>query len=207
VPAFSPASLDFRLAPPGLAEVRRRHAVLLAATVIPEAVEYGADVLLDAFVQVRNRLPGAGLLIYGPGTRAPAFAHEVMRRGLKDSVHLFGPLARERALAVVAACDLFVRPTRADGDAISVREALALGRPVVASAVGTRPPEAITFTAGDAAECAEKIFHIVGNGGPRASLKSAFGPDCIPALLAIYRRCGLAVDDVTTGTPLAMSPV
>jgi glycosyltransferase involved in cell wall biosynthesis len=183
------------LQPAGFARLRRLHAPLLAATVVPQQAEYGADVLLDAFARVRARLPSAGLVIYGPGTRTPALA--------ADGVHLLGELDRARALGVVAGADLFVRPSRADGDALSVREAIALGRPVVASAVGQRPPEALLFPAGDAAACAEKIFHALGNRREPIVPASALSPGCLPALLAIYRRCGLTVAAATNGTALA----
>jgi glycosyltransferase involved in cell wall biosynthesis len=110
-----------------------------------------------------------------------------------------GELPRDRALAVVAASDVFVRPTLADGDAISVREALALGRPVVASAVGARPAEAALFPAGDAAACAEQIFQSLDKRLPE------FAPrvDCLPTLLDLYRRVGAQVGPVATGTALA----
>jgi glycosyltransferase involved in cell wall biosynthesis len=190
-PAFSPTGLAFRLAPPGLAQIRRRHQPLLAAAVVAGAPEYGHDLLLDAFVQIRHKHTDAGLILYGPGTRTPEFAAEVSARQGAKAVHLLGALDRPRALAVVAAADLFVRPTRADGDAISVREALALGCPVAASDVGNRPPAAHRFPAGSARACAEAVFHILGNRAARTVPKSASGSDCIPTLLAIYRRCGL----------------
>jgi glycosyltransferase involved in cell wall biosynthesis len=135
--AFTPSSLAFRLAPPGLAQIRRAHPLLIASALAP-GPEYGAAVLLDAFMHVRARRPDAGLMVYGPGTREPALAAAARARGLGGAVHHLGELERNRALAVVAAADVFVRPTLADGDAISVREALALGRPVVASAVGAQ---------------------------------------------------------------------
>src|SRR5262249_36853387 len=110
-------------------------------------------------------------------------------------------LDRTRALGLVDACDLFVRPTRADGDALSVREALALGRPVVASDVGQRPPGALTFPAGDARAAAETIFRALGNPRTPHRPQATQNDDCFPTLLTIYRRCGLA----TTGTALASS--
>src|SRR5262249_37549646 len=119
--AFSPSSLAFRLPPPGLAQIRRAHPLLIASALAP-GPEYGAMVLLDAFALVHAREPRAGLIVYGPGTHSPALAAAVRARGLHGAVHQFGELGRERALAVVAAADLFVRPTLADGDAISVRE-------------------------------------------------------------------------------------
>jgi glycogen synthase len=216
VPAFTPAALAFRLPPPGLAQLRKRHRLLYACALAP-GPEYGAMVMLDAFQMVRShnknvqlhhenpaRRPhdeedGPGLVIYGPGTRDPALAAAVRARGLEGAVHHLGELSREQALAVVAASDLFVRPTLADGDAISVREALAMGRPVVASAVGARPPGARLFPAGDAAACAELMFQTVAQRLP----DHAPPVDCLPSLLAIYARLGAQIAPVAIGTRLA----
>jgi glycosyltransferase involved in cell wall biosynthesis len=196
--AFSAASLALRLSPPGLAQLRRAHPLLVAAALAP-GPEYGAAVLLDAFARVRARRPDAGLVVYGPGTRAPALAAAARARDLGGAVHHLGELERRRALAVVAAADVFVRPTLADGDAISVREALALGRPVVASAVGSRPSQVALFPAGDAAACAERIFQSLSprlpESGPRV--------DCLPTLLDLYVRLGGQLSPVATGTALA----
>ena len=193
--AFTPSSLSFRLPPPGLAQLRRAHSPLVAAMLAP-GVEYGADCLLDAFAIVRKARPDAGLVIYGPGTRDPLLVAAVHARGLAGSVHHLGELPRERALAVAAAADVFVRPTLADGDAISVREAMALGRPVVASQVGARPAGIFGFAAGDAAACAEQVFLAVDNALPEFTPQM----DCLPALLDLYRHMGAAV---TNGTSLA----
>jgi glycosyltransferase involved in cell wall biosynthesis len=194
--AWTPRSLDFRLAPPGLGRLRARHRPLFAAAVAP-GPEYGATLLLDAFARLPH--PQKGLLVYGPGSRA--LAGEVGRRGLRGAVALLGELTRERALAVLAACDVFVRPTLADGDALSVREALALGRPVVASSVGHRPEGALTFCAGSAANCAELLFHAAERAAPAPASPS---DDCLPALLKIYGIQGLPVGAVPVGTALAI---
>ncbi|MCU1277674.1 MAG: group 1 glycosyl transferase, partial [bacterium] len=140
-----------------------------------------------------------GLVLYGPGTHEPALAAAARARGLDGSVHHLGELERRRALAVVATADLFVRPTLADGDAISVREAIALGRPVIASAVGTRPPEAALFPAGDAAACAEEIFQSLAKRLP----ENEHRVDCLPTLLDLYARVGAQLRSVATGTALA----
>ena len=154
-------------------------------------------------MRVHQMAPETGLLLYGPGTDSPALAAQVRARGLGRAVHLLGTLGRERALAVVAAADLFVRPSRADGDALSIREALALGRPVVASDVVARPPGVVRFVAGSASACAEAIFHTLGNRGASGETAGASTPDCIAALTRIYRRAGLLVAPETTGTAFA----
>ena len=199
--AFTPASLAFRLPPPGLAQIRRAHELRVASALAP-GPEYGAAVLLDAFALVRARRADAGLVVYGPGTRAPALAAAARARGLGGAVYHLGELERSRALAVVAAADVFVRPTLADGDAISVREAVALGRPVVASDVGARPPEAALFPAGDAAACAELIFQTVSKGLPEKTPRV----DCLPTLLRLYGRVDAQVRAVAVGTGVASRP-
>ncbi|MCU1281940.1 MAG: glycosyltransferase-like protein, partial [bacterium] len=65
--AFTPSSLSLRLPPPGLAQIRRAHPLLIACALAP-GPEYGAAVMLDAFALVRARRRDAGLVLYGPGT-------------------------------------------------------------------------------------------------------------------------------------------
>ncbi len=68
-----------------------------------------------------------------------------------------GDLPHAVALGTIALCDTFVRATRADGDAMSVREALALGRPVVASDAAVRPGGVLVYPCEDPAALAEAI--------------------------------------------------
>jgi glycogen(starch) synthase len=131
VPAFSREFVKPSEPPAGLEQVRAGARPLYCAMIAPRR-EYGAGILLDAFAQVRARLGEAALALYGPGSESVRAA----------GVHGFGELNRPQALALMAACDVFVRPTLADGDSVSVREALALGRRVIATSVGHRPPEA-----------------------------------------------------------------
>ena len=105
--------------------------------------EYGFGVLLDAVERLAPSHPNLGCLVLGGGPRvvgAEAQARRtVRRRGLEERVLLSGDVPHALCLALMARADLFVRPTFADGDALSVREALALGLPVVATDTGCRP--------------------------------------------------------------------
>jgi glycogen synthase len=117
--------------------------------------EYGISLLLQAFVRLKQQHPGMGLVLIGLD------AANLKRIGdyddLVPKLYLPGELPHDTALAVIKNLDVFVRPTYFDGDANSVREALALGVPVVASATTYRPPGVKTFPTGDPLECAEKI--------------------------------------------------
>lgn len=177
LPAFSPGLIEARAAPPALAPFRAAHRPLLAAALAPGPI-YGADLLLPALEALRTRLPGAGLVAFGEGTDGPAYR----RPGILG----LGEIEHAAALAVMEAADVFVRPTRADGDAVSVREALALGCRVVASAIGHRPEGCLIFPAEDASALAACLAEAAlrpggrGPGGPP-------GRDSFDVVFAIYR--------------------
>src|SRR6185503_11969747 len=61
---------------------------------------------------------------------------------------------------LMARSAVFVRPTFRDGDSISVREAVSLGVPVVASNVGSRPDGVALFEAGDISGLVEQIVKL-----------------------------------------------
>lgn len=187
LPAFSPAVVGARRAPPGLAAFRAAHHPLYAAALAPGPT-YGADLLLPAFAAARGRLPRAGLVVFGPGADPPAFG--------AAGVLALGEIPHAEALAAIEAADVFVRPTRADGDAVSVREALALGRAVVASAVGHRPDGCLLVAPGDPGALAARLVEAAGAPPPAAVAEA--GADPFEALLALYaapRRAGPLPDD------------
>src|SRR5438132_1391412 len=96
------------------------------------------------------------------------------RYGGRDGRH--GP-ARPTLLAVMQTLDVFVRPTYFDGDAGSVREALALGVRVVASETDSRPQGVWRFPCGDADALAAAIDAALARPAPRIDSTS------LPALL------------------------
>lgn len=143
-PAFVPISPARTEAPPQIeAFLEERFPVLSAAMFLRP--EYGFELLLEAVERLKNRYPRLGCLVMGAcEAETPAF-----RAG--GAALLTGDLDHELCLSLIGRSNVFVRPTFEDGDSISVREAVALGVPVVASNVGFRPPGVLLFEAGDAA--------------------------------------------------------
>lgn len=174
VAPYSPSVMEAPDPPAALTAFRSAHAPLLAAALPPGAV-YGADLLLPAFATVRAHLPRAGLVVFGAGTEA------LDGPGLLG----LGEIAHPAALAVLEAADVFVRPTLADGDAVTVREALALGCGVVASDVGHRPAGCALFPSGDGAALAARLLEAVQAGRPGARLAPADDP--FDAIFSVYR--------------------
>lgn len=147
-PAFigsepAPVTLDPQLA----AWIEQRQPLL--STALFFRPEYGFDLLIDAVARLRERHPDIGCVVMGSGEDFQKARARVAEAELEDHVLLAGDLDHDTCLALMSASDVFVRPTLEDGDSISVREALELKVPVVASRVGTRPPGAILFHPGD----------------------------------------------------------
>jgi glycosyltransferase involved in cell wall biosynthesis len=172
IPPFSPKVMTTGEPPPGLAAFRARHGPLFCAALAPGPT-YGADVLLPAFRTVRARLPAAGLVVFGPGTA----------RLSADGILALGEIPHRGALAVIEAADVFVRPTRADGDAVSVREAIALGRAVVATAAGHRPAGCLLVPPGDGTSLAARMAEAATLPRPPARLGD---PDPFDVLIETY---------------------
>lgn len=92
----------------------------------------GFDLLIDAVAGI----PHVHVALAGGGTDAQRAAMEerARARGVADRVHFLG--RRGDVPAVVAACDLFVLPSRAEGFSVALLEAMADGKPIVAADVG-----------------------------------------------------------------------
>lgn len=135
--------------------LRRHYPVLTTAMFFRP--EYGFDLLIDAVVKLREENPHLGCLVMGSGEQQQQAAARVRAEGLENNVLLLGDVSHDTCLTLFARSQVFVRPTFEDGDSISVREALALGVPVVASRVGHRPPGAVLFEPGNVADLLTKI--------------------------------------------------
>jgi glycogen(starch) synthase len=101
--------------------------------------EYDLPLQLDVLPRVRALHPRAGLLIIGGGSLEDELRQRIAANAHAEHILLCGDLPRTIALAAVARSDVFLRTTWYDGDAISVREALHLGTPVIATDNGMRP--------------------------------------------------------------------
>ena len=121
----------------------------LLTTVLFYRPEYGFDLLVPALARLRYRYRNLRCLVMGSGEQQEEAERLIREVGMEDTIKLLGDLPHELCLALIAASDLFVRPTLKDADSISVREALSLGVHTVVSDVGHRPPGALLFRAGD----------------------------------------------------------
>jgi glycosyltransferase involved in cell wall biosynthesis len=103
--------------------------------------EKGHPTLLEAWPSVLAAVPNAHLLIVGEGSQREALEAQAGALGLlnggRPAVTFTG--RRDDVPAVTAALDVAVLPSYREAQGLSILEAMALSRPVVASAVGGIP--------------------------------------------------------------------
>jgi phosphatidylinositol alpha-1,6-mannosyltransferase len=94
------------------------------------------DVLLDAWPEVVRVLPRAKLTIVGGGKQESTLRARIQHAGLAESVTMIRPVPRAELRRMLDNASCLVLPSRSEGLARIVIEAMARGRPVVASRVG-----------------------------------------------------------------------
>ncbi|MCB9849361.1 MAG: glycosyltransferase family 4 protein [Phycisphaerales bacterium] len=114
---------------------------------------YGLDHLVELASRLSDDYPNLGIVIcfwdHLPKDEdaLQALRNRAAELGVADRI-LF-QTKPGRLMPVLAEADLFVRPTNTDGDANSIREALYLGVPTIASDVVERPDGTVLFPTRD----------------------------------------------------------
>ena len=104
------------------------------------------EAFFDAAVRIREALPRVEFLVVGDGERRQELETLVQRRGLSRAVRFLG--WRRDMLNVYADLDVVALTSRNEGSPVALIEALAAGRPVVATAVGGVPEVVINGDTG-----------------------------------------------------------
>jgi glycogen synthase len=159
---------------PPLVEEFLKHRTPVIGAIASVGPEYGIPLVVEVAAKLRAYYPDLGLVLIGTG--APDEPDE--------SVCVTGEVPRSTALGIIRRLDVFVRPTYFDGDASSVREALALGVPVVASDTDFRPDGVIKFRRGDADDLAQKVAAALGTPAANRTVASSSGS--LEQLLGLY---------------------
>ncbi len=101
--------------------------------------EKGQRGLLEAFRALRERGVAAELEFVGDGPERAALEASAAALGQGGAVTFAGALPEERTLARIAQADVLVLPSFMEGLPMVLIEAMALGKPVIASAVAGIP--------------------------------------------------------------------
>jgi glycosyltransferase involved in cell wall biosynthesis len=163
----------------------------------------GLDVLLDALRRVLDgeRSARPMLWIAGDGPERADLEARTRSLDLGEAVRLLG--RREDAPDLLNACDVFVLPSRREGLGVAALEAMAVGKPVVASRVGglgqavvhgetgllvpPEDPEALARALGQVL-ADPALRQRLGAAGPRHIEAHFLGRDQVLAYERLYRR-------------------
>lgn len=127
--------------------------------------EKALDVLLRAAARVRARFPDLRVLIVGDGAERTRLEALVEELGVDDAVLL--PGFRRDIPRVLATLDAAVFSSTSEGSPLAIMEAMASGRPIVATRVGGVPDlvddgvEGLLVQPGDAGALADAVVRVL----------------------------------------------
>jgi glycosyltransferase involved in cell wall biosynthesis len=137
---------------------------------------------LEVGLSALARVPGVALLVVGDGPDRGRLERLTGELGLAGRVRFLGARSRDEVLRVLYAADAAVLPSRWENFPHLVVEALAVGTPVIASAVGGVPElvregeNGLLVPAGDVEALAGAIERLVGDAALRDRLARAAAP-------------------------------
>ena len=174
--------------------VEARSPLLLSVSLLEP--EYALDIQLEAFGRVLEKHPNAGLLMAGSGSLSEELTTLISTKPFKEHVLLTGDVEHGRALRLIELADILLRPTYYDGDAVSIREALYLGTPVIATDNGMRPEGVILVPLPpDPAQLAQKVMETLNGQRPVNPAQGPDGSENIESVITLYERLTKSTDD------------
>ncbi len=139
----------------------------------------GPRVLIEAAPMIVSAFPDCSIVLVGPdqvGYRS-SLEQRAAELGVAANVHFTGPIYElEEKMQAYSACDVFVMPTTYEGTSQAIFEAMAQGKPVVASRVGGIPSQiedgvdGVLVEFGDAEALGKAILRLLGDRSLMASM-------------------------------------
>ncbi len=167
----------FKLAADNL-EQRAKLGCKLADPLIGMIARLGAEkdhvTLLQAMPAVCRQVPSARLLIIGDGPKRKGLEQLASSLSLGNQVIFTGK--RRDIPALLAILDLVVLSSFYEGTSVTLLEAMAAGKAIIASRVGGNPQVVVEgesgflFKPGDSQELAQKMVYLLGNAPLRKQM-------------------------------------
>ncbi len=195
-------------------ELKTSPEATVLATVARLHPSKGQQYLLRAFRRVRERHPGAVLWLVGDGECRAALEREAGELGIAASVRFAG--TRRDVRDILEAVDLFALPSLWEGMPNALMEAMAAGRPVIASDIDAIRELVIhgktgwMVSPGDADGLARGMMDILADPGRAADIGQAglrhvrehFSLESMADAYATLYRDGLKNAALRPGAPL-----
>lgn len=136
----------------------------------------GITYLVQAMPEIINKIPGVVCVIGGSGTEREALEALVSKLDLQDHVRFIGP--RDDVERILPIYDLFILPSESEGLPLSLLEAMAAKRCIVATSVGAVPKVleggrcGVLVSPGDPAAIAAAVVHLLNSPQERSGLSA-----------------------------------
>lgn len=121
-----------------LQEFAKKHSPFLLTVGLLEDT-YDLFMQIDAMEKVLEHFTDAGLMIIGSGSLEMKLKEAIASKSYAKNIYLANDVEHPITLHLINDCDILLRTTKFDGDAISIREALHLDTPIIATDNGMRP--------------------------------------------------------------------
>lgn len=154
IPAFiPPIKEEASHIPDKMLQFRGKHKFLISANAWQLELQnntdlYGFDLLIELIRILREKGYNAGLIFCLPVPGNDAYFKKLIKRidlyNLNENIMIWSD-SNPSGYEIWKLSDLFIRPTITDMEGISVKEALSIGTPVIASDVCPRPSQAVIF--------------------------------------------------------------
>ena len=162
----------------GLGELRRqlggRHGDLLILSITRLAPDKGLEYLIEATAMLPHTRRRIQIVIAGEGPSRDRLEQHARNLRVTDQVRFVG--FRQDVGDLLAACDLVILPSLREGLSISLLEAMAAGKPIIATSIGSHrevashADVALLVRPGDALSLSECILQLAGDQALMARL-------------------------------------
>lgn len=154
--------------------------------------DYGLDTAVEALIAVAKDVPEARLALFTglalDDQRSRDHLKELRQRlseaGIADRFAVF---TGEPLIPALVRAEVLIRPSRTDGDAVSIREALSLGLPVIASDCAARPEGVGVVPTGNPGALAEALLRVLRRADERRDW-AVSRDDALAAVMAVYGK-------------------
>jgi phenylacetate-CoA ligase len=172
--------------PDRLADFLAKHRPTLLTVGLLEP-EYDLAMQIGAMARILEAFPTAGLVIVGAGSLADVLRGQIESTPYAARILLYGDMPHAVTLRAMLECDILLRTTLYDGDSVSVREALYLGTPVIATDNGMRPDGVHLIPPSDPARLCVAISELL-RGGEARRAPAGDGQENVRAVAEFYEE-------------------
>jgi glycogen synthase len=149
--------------------------------------EYDLPLQVKSLAGLRGEYPDAGLVIIGSGSLEPELRRLIAAEPSGGHILLCGDVPHQTTVKVISRSNAFLRTTLYDGDSISVREALQLGVPVIATDNGMRPAGVHLIPPSNLEALSAAVRSVLRAPAERTTPPAAPGGKDLDDLLDLYR--------------------